>query len=201
MLQSITGIVLAGGHSRRMGHNKALLELAGRPMVEIVVERLRAAHARLDQVIIAASDADRYAPFADRCVPDLFPRVGTLGGIHAGLAAADHDLTVIVGCDMPFLDPAVLGWFVDAAEEYDVVVLRRGEWLEPLHAVYRRRCLPAIEAAIRGGQRRVVSFFDAVRVRTVDPGEIAHLDPDLHSFRNINTRGEWKSAAAEVGRD
>ena len=200
MLESITGIVLAGGHSHRMGHNKALLELAGRPMIEIVVQRLRAVHARLDQVIIAATDADLYAPFADRCVPDQFPRVGTLGGIHAGLAAADHDLTVIVGCDMPFLDPAVLGWFVEAAQEYDVVVLRQGEWLEPLHAAYRRQCLPAIETAIRGGQRRIVSFFDAVRVRTVDPAEIAHLDPDLRGFRNVNTRGEWELAAAEVGR-
>ncbi|HIE27582.1 TPA: hypothetical protein EYP66_09870 [Candidatus Poribacteria bacterium] len=80
----------------------------------------------------------------------------------------------------------------------DAVVLRQGEWLEPLHAVYRRSCLPAIETAIRAGQQSAFSFYDRVQVRYVDPAEIAHLDPELRSFRNINTPEEWRLALAEA---
>ncbi len=182
-----------------MGSNKAFLELGGRPMIAVVAERLRAV---AQEVIIAADDAQLYLPFADRCVPDQFSGVGTLGGIHAGLAAASHDLTVAVGCDMPFIGADVLGWFVEAARRKpraDVVILRQGAWVEPLHAVYRKSCQPAMEAAIRGGRRRVISFFDKVLVRYVGPAEIAHLDPELKSFRNINTPDEWRELVNREG--
>lgn len=192
MQAPVTGVILAGGGSRRMGSNKAFLELGGRPMIAVVAERLRAI---AQEVLIAADETYLYRPFADRCVPDQFPGVGTLGGIHAGLSAASHELVLVVGCDMPFIDADVAGWFVAAAQrkpEADVVILRRGEWVEPLHAVYRQSCRPAMEQAIRAGRRRVVSFFDQVRVRYVAPAEIAHLDGELESFRNINTPEEWQ---------
>jgi molybdopterin-guanine dinucleotide biosynthesis protein A len=185
----LSGVILAGGKSRRMGQNKALMELSGRPLIARVADRLRAV---ADEIIISADQVELYSSFADKVVPDYFKGVGTLGGIHAGLTAARHDLALVVGCDMPFLKPSVLAWFVKAAAGVDVVMLQQGEWVEPLHAVYRRReCLPAIEAAIQGGRRRIVSFFDAVRVRYVHPAEIAHLDPDLRSFYNVNTPEDW----------
>jgi molybdopterin-guanine dinucleotide biosynthesis protein A len=189
--QKISGAILAGGNSRRMGRDKALLELGGRPMIALVAERLREVAAEL---IIASGDSQAYAPFADRCVQDRYTGVGTLGGIHAALVGAAFDRVLVVGCDMPFLNPTVLSWFVEASADADVVILRHEKGVEPLHALYRRSCLPAIEASIESGQRRVVSFFDAVRVRYVEPGEIAHLDPDLASFGNINTQEEWRAA-------
>lgn len=173
-----------------MGQNKALLDLGGRPMIALIVERLRQV---VDEVIISADDIQLYAPFADRCVPDLYPGIGTLAGIHAGLRAARHDPVLVVGCDMPFLDPRVLAWFLAQSADHDITVLRQGEWVEPLHAVYRQSCLPAIEAAIATGRRRIISFFDSVRVRYVDPAEIGHLDPELRSFHNINTPDEWRA--------
>lgn len=195
MTDKLSGVILAGGASRRMGRNKALLEWGGRPLIAVVAERLRLV---AEEIIVAANDTRLYAPFADRCVADVFPGVGTLGGLHAGLLASSYDLALVVGCDMPFLDPAVMAWFVEAAEGVDAVVLRQGEWLEPLHAVYRRSCLPAIETAIRAGQQSAFSFYDRVQVRYVDPAEIAHLDPELRSFRNINTPEEWRLALAEA---
>ncbi len=189
----MSGVILAGGASRRMGNNKALLPLGGRPMIAIVAERLRAV---VDEVIIAADDVQTYAPYADRCVPDRYAGVGTLAGIHAGLAAARNDLALVVGCDMPFLDPRVLEWFVQAAAGYDVVVLRQGDMVEPLHAAYRRTVLPEIEAAIGAGRRRVISFFPAVRVRSVLPAELVGLDPALRSFQNVNTPDEWRAISA-----
>lgn len=177
-----------------MGRDKALLKLNGRLLIAVIGERLRAV---ADEVIIVG-DAGRYDRFADRCVPDVFPGVGTLGGIHAGLQAATHELALVVGCDMPFLNPALLKWFAQAADGVDLVVLRASEYLEPLHAVYRKSCLPAIEAAIRAGERQAFCFYDKVRVRYVDPAEIEHLDPDLQSFRNVNTPEEWRVALFEL---
>jgi molybdopterin-guanine dinucleotide biosynthesis protein A len=189
----ITGVILAGGKSRRMGQDKAFLDLGGRPMIEVVAEKVRTVAGEL---IVVADDHQRYAPFADLSVPDRFPGIGTLGGIHSGLYAAKTDLSLVVGCDMPFLKPPLLNWFIEAAQGYDVVILVQGEWVDPLHAVYHKNCLPEIERVIRAGKHRVISFFDSVRVRKVTAQEIEHLDPALASFMNINSPEEWQAARA-----
>ena len=186
----LTGIVLAGGASRRMGRDKALLELGGRPLIEIVIERMARVCA---EVLVVASDARPYAALKARVVEDRFRGVGVLGGLHAGLRAAAYELTLVVGCDMPFLNLDLLRAFAGWADGFDVVVFRQGELVEPLHGAYRRTCLPEIETAIRAGQRRVVSFFPRVRIRYVVPEDVTPFDPDLRSFRNVNTPEEWAS--------
>jgi molybdopterin-guanine dinucleotide biosynthesis protein A len=194
----ITGVILAGGASRRMGLNKAFLELNECPVIEVVAKRLRQI---ADEIIIATNDVELFAPYADRAVPDVYAGVGTLGGIHAGLTAASHDLAVIVGCDMPFLNVAILRRLVRWADGYDVVLLKQELGLEPLHAVYRKSCLPEIEKIIRNGQRRVQAFFGAVDVRYVVPSEIADLDKDLVSFFNINTPDQWREINQQAARE
>jgi molybdopterin-guanine dinucleotide biosynthesis protein A len=181
-------VILAGGASKRMGFDKAFLELNSCPMIEVVAERLRRVS---DEIIIATNDVERFAPYADRAIPDVHPGIGTLGGIHAGLSAASHDLAVIVGCDMPLLNTALLERFVRWADGYDLVVLKQKLGLEPLHAVYRKSCLPAIEKAILNNQHRVGAFFTSVHVRYVSPSEIIDLDPHLSSFYNVNTPDQW----------
>ncbi len=194
-LLPVTGAVLAGGASRRMGRNKAFLELRGRPLIAHILERLAEVCA---ERIIVASDVSPYAGFGVPVVTDRFPGVGVLGGLHAGLQAASCDLMLAVGCDMPFLNPDLLRALVAWAEGYDVVALRQGEQVETLHAVYRRTCLGPMEEAIRAGQRRIISFFPHVRVRYISPEEILPLDPELRSFRNINTPEEWEAARKEL---
>lgn len=204
-----TGIILAGGTSRRMdGRNKAFLELDGQPLIEIVIERVAQVCA---EVLVAAGDAAPYAGLGVPVVADRFPGVGVLGGLHAGLEAAAYDLALAVGCDMPFLNPDLLRAFARWAEGFDAVVLRyesplssppqaggiEGRYIEPLHAAYRRTCLPAMETAIRAGERRIASFFPHVRVRYVTPAEIGPIDSDLRSFRNVNTPQEWGAVQAE----
>lgn len=190
-LPPVTGLVLAGGASRRMGRNKAFLELGGRALIEIVVERLAAVCA---EVLIVAGDVGPYLGLGVPAVKDRFQGAGVLGGLHAGLEAASCELAIAVGCDMPFLNVALLEAFVGWSEGFDVVLLRRGEEVEPLHATYRRTCLLPIEEAIRAGQRRIVSFFDKVRVRYLTPEEIIPFDPELQSFFNVNTPEEWQIA-------
>jgi molybdopterin-guanine dinucleotide biosynthesis protein A len=204
----ITGLVLAGGASTRMGRDKAFLELDGKPLIKIVIERMARVCA---EVLIVAGDVRPYAGLGVPVVADRFQGVGVLGGLHAGLEAAAHELTLVVGCDMPFLNLDLLRAFVAWAEGFDVVLLRHepplrkrsavggaeGLFIEPLHGAYRRACLSAIEAAIRAKRRRIISFFPHVRVRYVTPDEVIPFDPDLRSFRNINTPQEWEAVQVE----
>jgi molybdopterin-guanine dinucleotide biosynthesis protein A len=193
-LPGVTGLVLAGGASRRMGRDKALLELGDRPLIAVVVERMAQV---CREVLIVSGDVEPYRGLGAPVVADRFPDVGVLGGLHAGLEAASYGLTLAVGCDMPFLNPDLLRAFADWAEGFDVALLRCGEQVEPLHAAYRRTCLPAIEAAIRAGKRRIISFFPHVRVRYVTLGEVAAVDPHLDSLRNVNTPEEWEAARVD----
>jgi molybdopterin-guanine dinucleotide biosynthesis protein A len=189
--ENVTGIVLAGGASQRMGRNKAFLELGGRALIEIVIERMTQVCA---EVLVVAGDARPYAGLGVPVVEDRFRGVGVLGGLHAGIEAATHELTIAVGCDMPFLNPDLLRAFAGWAIGFDVVVLREGENVEPLHAVYRRTCIPAMESVIRANQRRIISLFSRVRVRYVTTEDVTPFDPDLRSFRNINTPADWEAA-------
>ena len=205
----MTGIILAGGASRRMGgHNKAFLELDGRPLIEIVIGRVQSVCA---EVLIVAGDTRSYTGLGVPLIEDRFRDVGVLGGLHAGLDAASHELALVVGCDMPFLNPGLLRAFAEWAKGYDVVVLRhtqspplcggdtkgKGGYIEPLHAAYRRTCLPAIETAIHAEKRRIVSFFPNVRVHYITANEIVAIDPNLRSFRNVNTIEEWEMVQSE----
>jgi molybdopterin-guanine dinucleotide biosynthesis protein A len=197
MERAYTGIVLAGGASRRMGRNKAFLRVGRRRLIEVVIERLREA---CTEVLVTTGDVAAYGGLGVAVVADRFPGIGVLGGLHAGLAAARNDLVLAVGCDMPFLNARLLRAFGEWAVGYDAAVLRHGAYVEPLHAAYRRTCLEPIERAIRAGQRRVISFFGEVRVRYVTPEEVRPLDPDLLSFTNLNSPEDWPAMARRIRR-
>src|SRR5829696_3071815 len=192
---SLGAAVLAGGQSRRMGTDKALLPLVtgGPPMLGLVLERLSAV---ADDTIIVADDQPRYATLGTRVVPDLNRHVGALGGIQAAITWSAHEHCLVVACDMPFLSLPLLRRMADEPRDYDVLVpLIPGESrqrhdglvFQTLHAIYSKRCLPFIEKRIAEGRKQVVGFFDDVRVRTLDVAEITRWDPDLWSFFNANT--------------
>jgi len=192
---SLSAAALAGGQSRRMGTDKALLPLVtgGQPMLGLVLERLSSV---ADDVLIVANEQERYASFEVRIVPDLHPQVGPLGGIQAAITWSTHEHCLVVACDMPFLSPRLLRRMVSEPRNYDVLVplipgesRQRGDGLvfQTLHAIYSKQCLPFIEKRISEGKKQVVGFFEDVRVRTLDVEEIARWDPDLRSFFNANT--------------
>ena len=193
------GIILAGGQSRRMGVDKAFLELGGRALIERVLDALRAVCG--EQIIVANARAP-YERFALPVVPDSLPDFGPLAGLHAGLSAMRAELGVVVAVDMPFLNPTLLQALVAAAGGWDAAIpslatgggaenVRRARAkdmdMHPLHAVYRRSCLPSIEAAIERGDRQLNAFLPGVRVRYVGADEIRRYDPELRSLININT--------------
>ena len=191
----LSAAALAGGQSRRMGTDKALVPLAagGQPMLAVVLERLAAVASEL---LVVANEQERYAKFGVRVVPDLNRNAGALGGIHAAISWAEHDHCLVVACDMPLLSEPLMRRMAEEPRDYDVLVplipgesRQRDDGLvfQTLHAVYSKRCLPFIEERLREGRNQVVGFFDDVRIRTLDVDEIRRWDPDLRSFHNANT--------------
>lgn len=188
---ALSAIVLAGGQSSRLGVNKALLRLAGQAMIARIVDRLRVV---TDDVIIVTNEPDDYAPLdlAASLVRDERPGEGSLMGIYSGLRAAAGHHALVVACDMPFLHLPLLRYMAALTPGSDVVVPRVGEWLEPLHAIYGKRCLGPIAALLAQHRRQIVAFYGDVDVRYVEETEIARYDPGRLSFVNVNTPEDWQ---------
>jgi molybdopterin-guanine dinucleotide biosynthesis protein A len=190
----VSGVIQAGGRSARMGGRpKALLEVGGRRIIERVLDVVAPL---VDDVLVVTNTPELYDFLGLPMVADAYPEHGSLGGIYTGLAAASGRAAFTVACDMPFLHPEVARLVVARAGEADVVVPRAGAQLETMHAVYGKACLPHIEASLRAGRLKIVSFFDRVRVVEVGEAEVArHRAPDL-VFMNVNTPSELEHARA-----
>lgn len=183
--------------------------LGGRPLLQRVIDGLAPF---CSDLILVANEPERYARFALKTAPDVFPGTGSLGGLYSGLAASGSEAVIAVACDMPFLNTSLLRYMLAQALEADAVVpdlsaatLSVGDKpkakqldLHPLHAVYRRSCLAPIEAQLRAGDLRMMGFFEKVHVRFVKRAEVLRFDPELRSIVNLNTPEEWAQAEAIV---
>lgn len=195
-MDPISIIVLAGGASQRMGTNKALLPAGNQEtLVGRVVANLRALS---DDVVLVSNSPELYADLNVRHAADRFPGAGPLAGLHAGLLAVRHEWAFIAACDMPLVDHRLVRFMVVLTAGHDAVVPRIGESIEPLHALYSRACLPAIETRLQNGQRRVISFYPDVRVRYVEGREIAIFDRGGRTFSNANTPEDWERLRALI---
>ena len=199
----LSAAVLAGGQSRRMGTDKALLPLrpGDPPLARLVIDRVREV---TEEVFLVSPDRPGYGALGVPVVPDRFEEGGTLGGIGTALATASHEHCLVVACDLPFLSGPLLRWLAARPRDYDVLIPRLpgesrqggGLVFQTLHAIYAKRCLPAIERQLVAGRRQVIGFFPEVRVEAVDLEAVRAIDPDLRSFFNANT----PEAAAEARR-
>jgi molybdopterin-guanine dinucleotide biosynthesis protein A len=188
---NVSAAILAGGKSRRMGRDKAWLDLGdGVPLVRRVAEVLATIG---DELVVVAGD-DRFKTLGLPVVADRFGEKGAFGGITTAVAATRGDLVCVAACDMPWPSAPVYALLLRLADGYDVVIPRIGEELETMHAVYRRSCLPAMERALARGDMRVISFFPDVRVREVGAAEIRAVDPELRAFENLNTPEDLERA-------
>jgi molybdenum cofactor guanylyltransferase len=194
-----SGIVLAGGQSRRFGADKALLPLGGRPLIAHTVEKLAALSD--DVVVVANSDAYAELSLPVRVIPDQRPGEGSLMGIYSGLKAVRHSVALVVACDMPFLDLFLLRYMLRLAADYDVVMPRLEGMCEPLHAVYTRACVEPISRLLARGERQIIAFLPEMRVRYVTEGEVDLFDPQRLSFVNVNTPEDWERVRRRLGLD
>jgi molybdopterin-guanine dinucleotide biosynthesis protein A len=190
--QPITGVILAGGKSSRMGQNKALMSLGGKRLVDRVVEVMRDVFRDL---LLVTNTPEVYADLGLPMVCDVWPEKGSLGGIYSAIYHATTPYCLVVACDMPFLHAAMLRYLITQVADYDVVIPDVLGELQTLHAIYSKACLPAIERCLAANRLRIVSFLPDVRVRTVTASELQSYDPDLLAFQNLNTPEEFQAAA------
>lgn len=190
--EDLGAILLAGGASRRMGRDKAQLPWQGGTLVTHIAAQLR----RLTgDLVVSANDP---APFAGLGVPvvvDRQPGEGPLMALASCLAVARRDLNLMVGCDMPYIPGPAVRALLARAGDADAVVPRGPDGrAEPLFALYRRSCLPAAEAVLARGGRRLHDLLDSVRVRWVEAAEL----PLGGWQRNLNTPADYEAALAEA---
>jgi len=192
-------VILAGGQSRRLGMDKSLLELGGQSLLARAVHKLAALS---DDIIIVTNGPENYEhlELEARFVPDEQPGAGALMGVYSGLQAAIHDSALAVACDMPFLNVPLLQYMLQDSAGYDVVVPRLGDFLEPLHAIYSKRCLPFMAALLAQGRPQIIAFFGDVEVHYVKEHEIAMFDPLHLSFLNVNSPDDWQFAQKVLAR-
>jgi len=175
-------IILAGGKSGRMEQDKSMLRIDGRPIIEHVCDQLRL---RFDDVLISANDAEKYTFLDLKVVADRVPSEGPLMGIASALEASEHDLNLVVACDIPEIDVNLAHRMLSYAKNYDAVVPRvGGRLLEPLFAVYRKSTVTRINKLLASGERRVRRLFDFCRTRFVDV-------PVENAVTNLNTMKEY----------
>lgn len=187
-ISDVSGVILAGGHSSRMGSNKALLPYRGGRFVEAIQRLL---HDIFPEVILVTNHPEQYDFLPCRKVPDLYEGMGVLAGIHSGLYHSSNPAIFAVACDMPYLVEGLIRELAARADSGGVLIPESPHGLEPLHAVYGKGCLAAIEATLLSGQRRIVSFFDRTHVSKMNVEQVACHDPLFVSFSNINTPRDY----------
>jgi molybdopterin-guanine dinucleotide biosynthesis protein A len=138
------------------------------------------------RVILLTNTPEEYAYLQLPMVEDLVKGLGPMGGIYTGLMTLSDEAGFIVACDMPFLSERLIRHMVDVRDDFDVVVPRMDWMLEPLHALYSRKCLPVIQEAVDRDQHQIIKCFAGMSVRYVDEEELRLWDPELRSFFNIN---------------
>jgi molybdopterin-guanine dinucleotide biosynthesis protein A len=190
----VSGVILAGGKSRRMGGSpKALIPFGERPLIQHIVETLETV---VPDCLVVTNSPGLYAFLGLPMVGDVYPEGGSLGGIYSGLAAIPGEAALCVACDMPFLSGGLLGYLATHSADADVVIPEAAGELQPLHAVYGKACLPAMERRLQSGQLKITGFFDEVRVLAIPEAEVARFgSPDV-VFMNVNTPAELARARA-----
>ena len=193
----MTSIVLAGGKSSRLGRDKAFETLGGKNLIGHVIHSL--APLSSEVIVVTAQDEKSLQiphHFSIRKAVDLYPGCGPLAGIHSGLVSASSFYSLVVACDMPFLDQSLLQYLINLAHGFDVVMPSVEGLMEPLHAVYSKDCLPHIERILKDGGRSVKDVLHQVNVRYVEREEIERFDPTHLSFLNMNTDIDLENARA-----
>lgn len=179
----------------RLGYDKVRETVGQRGLLQEVVSRISA----LGSEIIIVRANERITPEfinnpKSRITIDIYPGKGPLGGIYTGLTASTSFYNLVVASDMPFLNLALLRYMIKISADFDLVVPRVGNLVEPLHAVYTKNCLAPIEQMMRQNDLRCDRLFRLVKTRYVEADEIERFDPKHLSFFNINTEADLKKA-------
>jgi len=181
----MTAIILAGGKNTRMhGQDKAFLEIKGKAIARILIEKFRPL---ADDVIVVTNFPQKYANLDVKLVKDEYPGKGPLMGIYSGLKFSSSKYNFIVACDMPFVKPSLIRYFMDCADDYDVVIPKIDGKFHPLFGIYSRECIPVIQEMLKQDVLRISDMFPKVKTCFISRQDLEKFDKGLVSLININT--------------
>ena len=190
---NITGVILGGGQSRRMGRDKRRLNWEGEPFLDRVCGLMSSL---FDEVLVVTAQEDydcSHLPV--RLVTDKIPQKGSLGGLYTGLLEAKNPLIFVVACDMPFLlKESIARLCLEPIS--DVLVVKLSTGIQPLHARYSKPCAPVIEQMIHEGDLKIQNlvFRTGLTVKIIEESLFDDIDPYRESFDNINTPADLEFA-------
>jgi molybdopterin-guanine dinucleotide biosynthesis protein A len=195
----VTGVLLAGGKSRRMGEDKRYLVVGEQTLLERSLGVLRS---MFHEVLVVIAQDSVPLDIDARVVRDLVPDCGSLGGIYTGLTQATTPYIFAVACDMPFLNQAVITQFTNRRDTADIVMARLATRLHPMHALYGKGCLPAMEQMIVARQLKIQELVShaSLRVQYVTEADLLSIDPSWRSFHNVNTPEDLEAACSLLAR-
>jgi molybdopterin-guanine dinucleotide biosynthesis protein A len=190
MIKDITGIILSGGQNSRMGVNKAFLEIEGSRLIDNILAVYKNI---FSETIIVTHDPLSYTNFPDTIVvTDIYKGKGSLGGIYTGLFYASNEYSFVAACDMPSLNTDFILYLIDQTGKYDIIVPELSEGFQSLHAIYSRRCLPAINKMLLADKLKITGFFKEMRMLRITEEKIKPFNKDGRLFLNINTPEDLK---------
>ena len=187
-LHDITGVILVGGKSSRMGRDKAFLQVAGKPLFERVLEVFRES---FDRIVLVGGRAERFAGYGLPVLPDIYPG-SALGGLYTGLYHAATEHVFVGSCDQPFPNPAIVRYLCSLKSGFDAVVPALTHGFEPLFALYAKSCLGPMRELLESGNFCAYGYYPKIRVRYAKDEELTPLDRDGKSFVNVNTPEEFE---------
>lgn len=192
-LQHCSGVILAGGlNTRFSGQSKAMLKVDGRPILEWIYAVYRQL---FDQILLVTNTPHLYTDWDLTIVTDIYPHRSSLTGIHAGLFYSIHPHAFFTACDTPFINPRLIRALVARIDPHcHVIFPSTRDGLEPLFAVYAAKSLARIEDRLRKRHFKIQRVFRKDRIKTIPEKTLRRIDPDLHSFFNINTPEDLRRA-------
>jgi len=189
----MTGIILSGGKSNRLGGlNKAFVKVRGERLIE---KTLRIYRELFQEVLIVTNSPLDYLEFDAAIVTDIIPGKASLGGIYTGLFFATSEYAFVTACDMPFLNARFIRFMMEQTGQHDIIVPRSADGLQPLHAIYSRNLLKPIRRLIDADRLKITELFKKQKVLEIPREDCLSFDPEERLFMNINTPEDLEKLA------
>jgi molybdopterin-guanine dinucleotide biosynthesis protein A len=187
-------VIQAGGESSRMGADKGLLPLQDRSLVQHILDQVNAIG---DETIIISNRPKSYSHFGYPVFQDVYPGKGSLGGLYSAIFYSKEPFTLVLACDMPFVNRSFLNYLIQQAPDFDAVVPRiwPQDFVEPFPAIYSKSCLPSFLADLTSNRLRISDALKGHKVRYVDLAEIEEIAEPDRLFFNVNEREDLERAA------
>lgn len=192
----VTGLILCGGKSKRMGRPKAFLPYEGSTIIGHIVSQIKDL---FSEIFIVANEVESFEDLGVDVVKDILPHRGPLGGILSGLMTSSNHYAFVMACDMPLIDVSLIRDVVAQREDNDVVVLSHPQGIEPLFGVYSKNCIKPLEESLFAGNLSVQDFLSGLKAGIFE-WEGDRFDAEaLPPFFNINTPQDYTQVITKSG--